>query len=340
MGKHKITLWEIGHNKKFEKYEDLYEYIMKEIAEGTLIPIKRSGVNGRKPALPISYWKIEEEKDYSDILDELKFRINPGIDVKYYMSHPDKYEEDQKYVRLISDYLTKNSGMLDNAESINERSFEIFHEEKYLSEGDGMGMLKRLSMDGDRLNFYKTTVPMAYYSHYKETPQNILILENKDTFYSMRKYMIEESSKIFGLETGTLIFGSGKAVISIFGDYIDEVEPYFGDKKNNVYYFGDLDYEGIMIYETLYSIYSTYGKRVLGVEAFITAYERMIDKAEKMGFDNLPYAKERQRKDIGTMFLDKFNDEYRGKIIQILESGKYIPQEILNVHDYRNNGEK
>ena len=83
-----------------------------------------------------------------------------------------------------------------------------------------------------------------------------------------------------------------------------------------------------------------YGKRVLGVEAFITAYERMIDKAEKMGFDNLPYAKERQRKDIGTMFLDKFNDEYRGKIIQILESGKYIPQEILNVHDYRNNGEK
>ena len=25
MGKHKITLWEIGHNKKFEKYED-FEY--------------------------------------------------------------------------------------------------------------------------------------------------------------------------------------------------------------------------------------------------------------------------------------------------------------------------
>ena len=96
MGKHKITLWEIGHNKKFEKYEDLYEYIMKEIAEGTLIPIKRSGVNGRKPALPISYWKIEEEKDYSDILDELKFRINPGLDVKYYIYYISKQKMSKK----------------------------------------------------------------------------------------------------------------------------------------------------------------------------------------------------------------------------------------------------
>ena len=48
-------------------------------------------------------------------------------------------------------------------------------------------ILKNLGLELDFLNYYDTCEPIAYYSMSKENPQNILVLENKDTYYTMRK---------------------------------------------------------------------------------------------------------------------------------------------------------
>ena len=47
----------------------------------------------------------------------------------------------------------------------------------------------------------------------------------------------------------TEIFGAGKGIIRSFQDFDLCAEPYMKHPKNTIYYFGDLDYEGIGIYE-------------------------------------------------------------------------------------------
>ena len=54
----------------------------------------------------------------------------------------------------------------------------------------------------------------------------------------------------------------------------------------------------------------------------------------KIGFSSLPSMKEKQNGNIGTAFLDAFDETRKSQICEILEMGSYIPQEILNAHDW------
>ena len=59
-----------------------------------------------------------------------------------------------------------------------------------------------------------------------------------------------------------------------------------------------------------------------------------LDVYKRQGMDRLPDTKENQNHHIGTVFLDAFPEEKKSEILNILENGKYIPQEILNEHDW------
>lgn len=330
MGKKKIKLADIEEKYSYMEYDELYEYILSEIEKKKLIPVNASGINGKKPALYNAYWVTEKERDYSEVKEELMYKISPMINTEYYLKRPEKYEADRKDICLLSDYLIKHREALRYSETINERSFEIFHREKFLARDGGMGLLKRLDMSGSALNFYMASEPMSYYSHQKNHPQNFLIIENKDTFYSMRHHMINGADMILGLQFGTLIYGGGKGIHKSFEDYVNVVEPYFADTGNKVYYFGDLDYEGILIYESLAEKY----KDKVEIYLFTNAYERMLKKAEYIGFSEMPFTKEGQNHNIGQCFLEQFSNKVQKDIKRILQEERYIPQEILNAGDY------
>ena len=132
------------------------------------------------------------------------------ISVDYYLAHPDTYEKDRIWVLMLNEYLKKHADALLTAESLNERSFEIWHREKFLDREQGKKILKRCGLNVEALNVYRTTEPLSYYTHTRNTPQNILILENKDPFFSMRNYLLNGHTEIFGAEIGTLIYGAGK----------------------------------------------------------------------------------------------------------------------------------
>ena len=134
------------------------------------------------------------------------------------------------------------------------------------------------------------------------------------------------------MEIGTLIYGGGKGIYKSFEDYINSVEPYFHDSKNTVFYFGDLDYEGILIYENLAKRYQA----LVEIKLFTTAYIKMLEKRKKMQLDlyDLPKTKEGQNQKIGTYFLQEFSEEMQKEIKTILQKERYIPQEILNGNDY------
>lgn len=332
----RISLEALLHSHRNDTYEQQYQYILTLIAEGRIKPLKASGTNGKHPALYYEYWLIEQKKDYSIYEEELKYRLHPTISVDYYLSHLKKYEQDRQWILKLSEYLNKSREKLNYTESANERSFEIWSHEKFLSRGQGKRILKNCGLEEGVLNIYQTTEPLAYYSITRQAPQSILILENKDTFYSMRRHLMEESnnknsSRILGMEIETLIYGAGKGILRSFLDFDLCVEPYMTDEKNRIYYFGDLDYEGIGIYESLARMASGRWE----IRPFTCAYEAMLTKADKTcGLERLPDTKEQQNRNIKEDFFAYFPLETADKMKSVLKSEKYIPQEILNIADF------
>jgi len=274
----------------------------------------------------INYWIVEEEKDYSEYLDELYYSYVPAISTEYYLKNLDKYEEDRKWLLLLNRYLKENTDDLKKTQSLNERSFEIWHREKFIKEEQGKKILKRCKIPMDVLNIYETTEPLAYYVNSKDTPQNILIIENKDTFYSMRRCLIQGKTDIFGVDISTIIYGAGKAVWASFRDYDLCAEPHMKSDENILYYFGDIDYEGILIYEKLVSFFEEKHE----IRPFVAAYERMVSEAENIGFEEMPKMKEGQNANITDKFYSYFSIDMINKIRNLLQDGKYIPQEILS----------
>ena len=338
MSKKKITYEElIKKGGRFENYSEEAEYISSLSQTGSISPILSGGTNGKKPALPLKYWIYEEEPDYSAYLEEIKYKLSNLIKIDFYMKHPDIYLRERKYVLMLNEYLIKNRKRLDVKISENERSFDIWRLEKFLSgraingsEGKiGAGeLLRHCGMGMDMLNVYRTAEPMAYYVKERLTPQNILISENLDPFYGMRKYLMEGERLIFGTEFNTLIYGGGKKVSSIFADFDDFAEEYMKNPSNTFYYIGDLDYEGIGIFEGLYrKLHSSFR-----LEPFMEGYMALLTNIE---FSLLPHAKEGQNRNVGEIFFSFFDADTTEQIKSILKEGHYIPQEKLSIMDYR-----
>ncbi len=329
----RITLEELEKKLRAESYERLCTYVYSQIENGRLKPVKASKTNGKKPALYREYWGIEPDKndgiDLEKLKEELKYGMSAKISVDYYMKHLDQYASDRRWVLMLNDYLRMCQGMNEMPViSKNERSFQIWGREKFLQLEQGKKILKRCGMDVSQLSFYETSEPLAYYSRERSVPQNLLILENKDTFYSMRRHLIEGGERIFGIPFGTLIYGAGKGILRSFQDFAFCVEPYMREDENTIFYFGDLDYEGIGIFERLAESFE------MPIRPFAAAYEQMMDKAGAVL--DLPETKEKQNRRISGKFYEFFSDAMVCKMKELLESGRYIPQEILNIEDFKN----
>ncbi len=325
----RITLNQLEKTHRINDYMELHAVVTALIREEKMKPVKASGLNGKKPALFKEYWVIEGKEDFSAYLEELSYLFVPMISTDYYLHHLKQYVEDREWVLLLNQYLKTNRGALLTSKSVNERSFEIWHREKFLKEEQGKKILKRCGISVEQLNVYETTEPLAYYVHTRTTPQNMLILENKDTFYSMRRYLLSGQSSILDVEIGTVIYGAGKGIYRSFQDFSLCAEPYMKEKENTLYYLGDIDYEGILIYETLAEQFAGEYK----VQPLVKGYVAMLQKAEKTGVKNLPKMKEGQNQNIGELFYSFFDRENQEKIQRLLKSGYYIPQEILSIED-------
>lgn len=322
----KISLEDLVSSVKEKNYEEQYKRVMNLLDSGQIKPIKASGLNGKKPALYQSYWLLEESRDLGHLEEELKYRMSPVIKVDYYLSHLKVYQEDRPWVLLMDEFLKHNGAALQTKVSMNERSFEIWYREKFLKQEQGLKVLSRMGISLESLNLYETTEPLPYYSHTKKIPQNILIIENKDTFYTMRRYLMNGGGPILGVEIGTLIYGSGKGILRSFKDFSLCVEPYINDAGNTIFYFGDLDYEGIRIYEKLSELF----QGQFEILPMRQAYKAMLERADD--WELLPDTKAGQNRRLGDRFWNYFEETERKSMDALLRSGKYIPQEILTIH--------
>jgi len=323
-----IELDEIEKIYKTKCYDELYKIVAELIKEERLLPVKNSGGNGKRPTLYKKYRILEKDADNSKLYDEINYKLSTKFSVEYYKNHIDKYKEHREYILVFSDFIINKKHLLSKPISMNERSFQIWGREKFLQKEGGKTIVKNLGIDLEELNYYDTSEPLAYYSKCKEIPQKVLIIENKDTYYTMRRHLIGGGENILGEDISTLIYGGGKNINKAFNDYKISVEDYVSDSRNTILYFGDLDYEGIVIYEGLFELFG----KDYNMHPFISGYKKMIDKAKAEAIC-LPKTKEGQNKNISEIFLREFDNEYRTQMEKILKDGLCIPQEIVNIID-------
>jgi len=302
-------------------YRSFVSCIMDFCSKGFLVPIKSSGTNGRNPML-FNRYKItlpaKKEKPGEELLNELQ-SIPPRLDKGYYFKNHDAYEKDRKYILMLSDYLLDNSrsSSLKYRCTMIVRWFEIFNDEKFL-EYSGKVLIKRLGLSLQDLNCYKTLEAFFYILFEPKERLNVLIIENKDTFYSVLKYIERKPQKeLYGVNIDMLIYGEGKKIVSSFG-FINEVAA--GTAIERVYYFGDLDFEGIGIFNSLASKYGKYF-----IIPHVRLYNELLIEAKTP-----PALKTNQSEVYLELFLRYFDNDSKDKISRILYNGKYIPQEALN----------
>lgn len=333
-----VNIDDIEKIYEISEYSDLVKVINKLIDECMIIPIKSSGGNGKKPTLYKRY-RVVIEEDNSEILEEINYKLSSRFSTKYYEANLDKYIEHRAYILKLNEFFINKRELLNARISMNERAFQIWGREKFLQKENGKTILKNLGIPLEELNYYDTSEPLAYYSQNKSIPQNVLIIENKDTYYTMRNHLIKGNNSILGKRIDSIIYGGGKSLNKSFNDFQISVEWHVSNKENTFYYFGDLDYEGIVIYESFYErFFKEYNLRV-----FIEGYKMLIDKANKLSVD-LPKTKEGQNRNIKDIFLkdislikqDVVNGkyiDYKLEIENILQNDLYIPQEIINIQD-------
>ena len=326
----------------YQKFASIIEDLCNQ---GMLSPVKNSGIYPRNPPLALRYRvNTRNLKEGISTGEEENLRrelisLYPEIKKTYYLKNLKQYKKDRDYILKLHNYLLNKgkSKFLKYRYTLNERSFEIFNDEKYLAQ-HGEALLKRLGMSLDSLNCYKTYEAFFYILYNRNDANkdikdtnlnqnresnscnkyNALIIENKDTFMSIMKLLNRKPGTVIGgIKIDLLIYGEGKKIISSF-KFMAEIAR--EQTIDNIYYFGDIDYEGIGIYLNLKDSYSQYN-----IIPHVELYKELID-----GTDSPPNLKRKQDVILIEEFLNFFDEYYRQRISNVLKLGKYIPQEALS----------
>lgn len=350
-----ITLEQLTSMAGRMEYPEFAQLINSLIEEKLLDPVKSAGKNGRRPALPNKYRIQKPEEDYTQALADIKL-LHPSFNHSKYVKQPAMYVKYKQEIDTLSKFLWEHEDLLQTPMSINERSFQIWGIEKLIKEKSTIKTIFQFNdWDLSFLNYYETPEPFFEYnfSTAAEHQTNILIIENKDTWFTLRKIMREDGLNHLFRDYHVLLYGEGKKIISRNNRLKEYDELQQGDRnnshrfdeknahqgksqsnkhepegkktsRNTYYYFGDLDYEGIDIYQTL-----TTDNPELSIYLCKELYSWMLTESQKY---NLPKTKAGQRKVDITMFLQPFSNQEQTVISNILRKGTYIPQEILNYH--------
>lgn len=309
-----ITLEEIYQASRTiyspEMAKQTEKIIQELIQEKRIEPLKNAKKNSI--GIPLKYRIIKEKKDDRNSQQEI-MKLHKKIEIQYFLKHPDEYEKWKMEIEAIHNFL-KGSSKGERI-TVNERSYQLFKDEKKLKQNENL--LKKLGIEWKDLNCYETYEPFFYFENtkYQQKNKKILILENRDTFWSFQRRAQKDNS--FYL----IIYGEGKKILNSF-DYIQNFNL---PKKSEILYFGDIDYEGINIYLALAQKYETYH-----IVPYLEAYHKMLtleDKPRKVK------NKQNKREENITRFLEYFQAEDRNKLEKLFKNELYIPQEIINYEE-------
>lgn len=283
--------------------------------KGYIQPLKTTNKNLQGSFEKYKILKLKEENE-EKIKEEI-LKLDKKIKIDYFLKHPKEYIKYKEIITPINEFIKQTNGRKIETITVNERSYKIYKNEKCLKENGEI--LKKLELTYKDLYAYDTYEPFFYYinTEYeirKLKNKTILIIENKDTFWTIVKAI--QKLKIENIYM--IIYGEGKKILKSFS-FIEEFKI---DSKDNIYYFGDIDFEGINIYVSLKEKYNKYN-----ISAYTKGYETILD------IEKTP-EKVRKNQNINQdkieKFINEFDKKYKDKLIEIFNNKKYIPQEVFN----------
>ena len=318
-----ITLGNLERLCSAADYAALVAEIGALVAGGAIKPMGRD-TNGKVPPLHSKYRIIRNKQHLADLRAEI-MRLGPEFNPSGYLRNLPTYEKHSKLLHKLIAYTRTNGAELESSMSRNERAYAIWGNEKQLEDPTCKNMLRFTGWAG-RLNCYDTPEPFMDYLPRGTDTKSILILENKDIWFSLRKIFMEnrDGCFLYGERFDGLLYGEGKKVTraNAISEYSNEgfrACPSFA-------YWGDLDCEGISIYQRLAVQHRATPRKI---RLFVPGYLAMLEYARAgesytqcRGEQAQPYRLED--------FLSNFDPAAAAEIRSILGSGMYIPQEICN----------
>lgn len=257
--------------------------------------------------ISINKWRLI---DKNEGLNHELFNHQLGIEGSYYLKNPAMYHNDKTHIERLVEFLQNNSGQL----TLNEIGYLVFKDEKALTQPDkasvnGRRILANLRLDINNISYTETIAPFYYPTHSKGN--TVLIVENKDTCFSLLRLFKERKTNIKGI-----FYGEGRAVVKIFSF----LHVYGLSNTEEYLYYGDIDQEGFDIYRSLAEKYPGYHitlskvlyHNLLAYEGRALMNKRNIDRSK-----------------VGRVIEDLYEEDKKA-IFAILESDGCIPQEALN----------
>lgn len=315
-----VMLSELEEMVKTDSYKELVAVVEELISEGALKPINKKATNGMTPPLCVKYRIIREKEDLSELYKEIR-HLHPDINISKCLEKPQLYKKRRDVLLTLSDFLKNNAESLEDEMSRNERSYHIWGDEKKLEKVEGW--LLEFLKDVDLLNYYPTPEPFFDYIAENREGMTILILENKDTWYTLRRLFRKNPQRrtLFGHRIDALLYGEGNKATQkeMITDYVRSVT----EKHANFLYFGDLDYMGIDMFNRVCEVNPT-----LNIQLFHELYEEMLRLGKGRVLGKIR-KKQSENVDINR-FLSYFSEADAMDMKRILTNRTYIPQEILN----------
>lgn len=304
-------------------YQEYYGAVKALETEGIIQPIKASGVNGRVPSLHAQYWILP--RVVPDTWDPLQMiKLSDRISLSYYKRHPE-WQTPEEWARVERVHEFLKTAEERQWVSIEERSLELFGDEKYLSE-EGSSFLRRLGINPGLLKAKRWGEPFVYWLRpgtLISEIHEVLIVENLSFFHTA--VALQKQNRLITTEPDIIIYGEGKKIessLSFFYELFPKDRPY------NFRYVGDMDPEG---YGIFYRLHHGYKEACIGLATDI--YEAMTKFHEQaVPFDN-------QSKDPKhlTFMLQQFpsNSNITELVRTYWDQNKRIPQEVLTVETWR-----
>lgn len=301
-----------------QNYDTCTKFIEYLISED-VISKRGDKTNGRE--LSLNY-NIKREKIKFSEQDKRLLMSLDKINTGYYTNRPKEFMQDKDILVKINSFLRQSDVV---PLSLNERSYEIFRNEKAIKNPDKktrvQNVLYRIKANQSIFRYVDNGTPLlsfVYSNFYIKKSRKILIIENLDTYWSMHRAL---SSVVHNIDM--LVFGQGYSVTkNLKGCLLYDI-----NSEDRISYYGDLDLEGVNIFLKLKASYSDYN-----IEPDVEFYRLMLDIAKKNGAENSESNEQIMlNKEELAPFLIYFDDkDEQDFITEILLNRKYMPQEAVN----------
>ena len=316
-----ITVEVLQTMSRVTNYAAFYDQIQTLLSQGVLRPTGGSrDTNGLIPPLQRKYRILHPEIDLRDEGNEIML-LSPLLQISGYLKNRALYRKHRDILLPLSAFLKTRQDTLRSPMSKNERAYAIWRNEKALDDSHYQSVLRYNQLE-PFLHSYQTPEPFFDYFCAPAESGDILILENKDIWYTLRKLLIQapEKRRLFGLTLDGILYGEGKKVAR--PGALTEYAALSGSRQR-YWYCGDIDLEGFSIFEAVCR-----ANPDLPISLFAAGYHAMVQRGLEEGIAPCP----KQQESPGDLdgVLSGCLPEDQAAIKLLLGRGGYIPQECLN----------